>query len=651
MSEAVVKDTNILLISAVLSAVLSFVGIIWLSLLPADLILHYSFGIGCIYAFIPLPFILIMASSMFLRKKTPLQTAILVSLYTTAIVSGIYMDKDWPSLQPARAFISRYLCPDISEIVIPWFMAPPREIAEQIVTGGVPIPWSSWLPSIIFWWVFAMVNGFYFLSINLIFRKRWIDMERLPFPQTELAYRFTRELVLTEKRGFSKPLILGVIAGFVFQFPIFMASIFPWFPDIYGWRECCWFGGRDLTTVFPGLTSNVPALGFINIHPLVAAISYVIPLTTLFNFWFWYLVYVILVQVAWYMGYYSGMESVNACCRAYMYYYYPPYKWPAVTMGAVLGIFIIYIVLSRGYIVNTFKAALGRLTEFEKTEPVPYKISFILLVVSFLAAVSLWSICGLSLPAALVMPTAMFIGCVIASRFVGTTGWPQGISYLIFYRVLFADVWSPWPPTREFGLAVYYAMHQGHWKGGGIPAVLGASAFRMSSAVGGDDRLVLKTYVISQVVAPLFSLLGFIWVLYTFGVSKIGLGPYDMTTEPLIRYLNPSRLETWPVPEPWIQNMLAGLIISSTLTVLHARFLWFPFEPIGFVLGFSLAGWGAYWGMALAAWVAKVLTLRIGGSKAYEDYGLPFVSGFAVGYVIALIIGGLLSVIRFFAPF
>ena len=27
------------------------------------------------------------------------------------------------------------------------------------------------------------------------------------------------------------------------------------------------------------------------------------------------------------------------------------------------------------------------------------------------------------------------------------------------------------------------------------------------------------------------------------------------------------------------------------------------------------------------------------------------VSGFAVGYVIALIIGGLLSVIRFFAPF
>jgi len=55
--------------------------------------------------------------------------------------------------------------------------------------------------------------------------------------------------------------------------------------------------------------------------------------------------------------------------------------------------------------------------------------------------------------------------------------------------------------------------------------------------------------------------------------------------------------------------------------------------------------------MASIAWVAKVLILKIGGSKAYEEYGLPLVSGFAVGYVIALILGGSLSIIRLFFPF
>jgi hypothetical protein len=98
--------------------------------------------------------------------------------------------------------------------------------------------------------------------------------------------------------------------------------------------------------------------------------------------------------------------------------------------------------------------------------------------------------------------------------------------------------------------------------------------------------------------------------------------------------------------------VLLGVIIVGALSFLHARFLWFPFEPIGFIMGttFMSALWG-YWGPFLIAWVVKVLTLRIGGSKAYENYGIPIAAGFVAGYMVAILIGGTLSVIGFFVPF
>jgi hypothetical protein len=55
--------------------------------------------------------------------------------------------------------------------------------------------------------------------------------------------------------------------------------------------------------------------------------------------------------------------------------------------------------------------------------------------------------------------------------------------------------------------------------------------------------------------------------------------------------------------------------------------------------------------MVLAAYVLKLATLRVGGSKAYERLGVPVATGFLLGYAIAILIGGALSVVRFFMPF
>jgi len=96
----------------------------------------------------------------------------------------------------------------------------------------------------------------------------------------------------------------------------------------------------------------------------------------------------------------------------------------------------------------------------------------------------------------------------------------------------------------------------------------------------------------------------------------------------------------------------AGFLIAIILGVLHARYIWFPFEPIGFFIATEewelLAG---LWTTFLVAWIAKFLTLRIGGSKAYENYGVPLASGFVMGFTIIGLIGGAILILRFFVPF
>jgi len=103
---------------------------------------------------------------------------------------------------------------------------------------------------------------------------------------------------------------------------------------------------------------------------------------------------------------------------------------------------------------------------------------------------------------------------------------------------------------------------------------------------------------------------------------------------------------------PWVPHLVAGILVVWTLSILHARFAVFPLDPYGFLLTFGTRSISeGIWVMVLAAYVLKLATLRVGGSKAYERLGVPVATGFLLGYAIAILIGGALSVVRFFMPF
>ncbi|MEM2886233.1 MAG: DUF6785 family protein, partial [Thermoproteota archaeon] len=357
---------------------------------------------------------------------------------------------------------SRYLTPELSESFVPWFMAPSYEIADKIRLGGVPVPWGELLPTIVFWSTFTSVFGIFMLCAATLFRKSWMDIEKVPFPHAIAAHELMKRVDPTQtgkKLSFS-PFVIGILLGVAFVLPSNMIELFPWFPDIYGFRsEICGYAAKWNTP--ESALGGIVGLTKWNIHPLGAAIAYIAPLNILFNLWFWWLVGVIILpQVAYYMGYYTGLTERSGCgrgdCGAESLAFGPPFKWVATVGGAILGLAVFMLVIERRYIVETMKAAFGGLSEerrreMERDEPLPYKTIYALLIVLFVMMVAILMVTGMSLGPAISTPITMFLIWFAQMRMIGLSGaYVRGTDKgYALQRFLFFPT-APDPPTGDF---------------------------------------------------------------------------------------------------------------------------------------------------------------------------------------------------------
>ncbi|KYH36796.1 MAG: hypothetical protein AYL29_011670 [Candidatus Bathyarchaeota archaeon B24] len=305
------------------------------------------------------------------------------------------------------------------------------------------------------------------------------------------------------------------------------------------------------------------------------------------------------------------------------------------------------------YFVETIKAALGKSNAY-KDEPVSYRVSYGLFLLAFILFTALMLICGFSLAGAVLMPITAFLFWIANTRVWGTTGTyiQSAEGGVALYRLL---MWpkAPEPPTGEFMMA-------GTWSGwhvntpveGNAGSFLSSfCAYRLASLTGVNSRSVFKILLAVQATLPIPFMIGALWVFYTFGGGRVVYHPLSYSA-PVSRFANPDNWNRIPGTEPWAHIFFMGMIMTGIVALLHARFVWFPFEPIGFLMAFSDASlFFGMWLPAVIAWVLKTITLRVGGSRLYEDYGIPVAAGFVVGFVTIAFIGGLIGIYRFFIPF
>jgi len=618
-------------------------------------------------------FIVILLTYPFKLLKSRLSASTLALLYIVGSTVAMYGIGHYETFACWPVGFSRtllYTEPEVLPMAQSWWWMPPLEVVRRITVGGVAVDWGAWAGSIVFWSFYLIAFLLFGSSVMLLFRRRWLDIERVPFPYVLASYELIRNISVEsrEKKG-AKWFIIGFIVALLFEFQVFSTYLFPWWPDLLAWRGTavdstspqgcvCIYANDPIESAlvwWPGYTKNI----------LPFLVYYLTPLNITFTVWVFFLIMVILAQIAYIMGYYTGVFGTGSFCRmeglAGLHMsplFGPPYYWIFAGMiGGTLAVVVMMIFHARGYLAETIKLAIHREKSSEVREPFTYRQIYLFIIVSAIILLTFCFSAGLSIGTALATLIVLgFINTVAATYILGLSGcgylhnipyWPSWPLRLIWPQAP-ENYSTEWIMSNVFfNMGINHATH-----GPTTGAYLTIQNLKMGELTKMNLRDIFILTLVAAIVAILVANSTRVWIVNLLGVNRVPIwGSCSVT-----RYcFGAPDLKTYnQVPSIEIQLSAAGagFIITVILSLLNARFLWWPLHPIGFVIATSMGfNMMREWDAMLGAWIAKSLTLRIGGSKAYEEYGIPFVSGGIAGYALANLIAYLIGTVKFFIPF
>jgi len=664
--------------AVILVIVLSFIGTCAIALngsVGGAFMCRYAWGIFSMTMGIPifsifLPLLVLLPSRLGLK----INTRTLATLYIAGMVVSMYgitHYEDFAVFPVGFARTQLYNPPELLQITSTWWWMPSYDIVKKIVVGGVSPEWDAWVPSITFWWIYYMLFFLLGSSLMMLFRRRWIDVEKVPFPYVLATYEALK--IVQQEGGEGKkrltPFIIGLLVGLIFEAQIFLTYLIPWWPDLLAWRldttpqgcVCIPPSGHPLNSI----TSTV-------VHPidytknlLPVFIYYLAPLDITFTAWVFIVIMAILEQVAYTMGYYTGVFQLGGGCKINAQVGFetsppqgPPFYWMYMCgIGGTLAMAAMVIYHSRSYLAETIRAALQGRSKLDEEEPFSYRTMYILMILSTVLILAFFFSIGLRPETALaILIVSGFINTIASAYAVGLTG----SSYIHF-----AMRWPDWPfrliwPTAPVDkpydtnwLMSHAFIYIGvHYQSSGLQtgAYTSMHNMKMSNLTGTSVKGNMLLMIVLVPIAVLVAFITRTWIINLLGIGRVPIwGGCD------IAHICHGGYEEYnyapPLTSQWGAG-LAGFIIVAALSLIRTRFIWWPLHPIGFLLATGPANfWLREWNAFLEAWIAKYLTIRIGGSKLYEEYGIPFVGGGVAGIVVAYIVAYLIGIAKFFIPF
>ncbi|MEM2169553.1 MAG: DUF6785 family protein [Candidatus Bathyarchaeia archaeon] len=555
----------------------------------------------------------------------------------------------------------------------PTIWSPPAEFLEPIKTGGAAVPWVQWAGPIAFWLLF-FISMFMFTASNaIIWRRRWVEIDRIAFPAARVALTLfesaqrTTQQEVEKELSLKRKIILAALAGsFIFNLPWVLYVPFRWLPSIYGWERDPW------AFWMPGLLDGINiinkpydlvGIARFNFLPLTIGFAYLLPPTLLASALFFYVIFCwILPQIAYAMGMYPvGFSGTGTFGRHRYMGGQPPFKYYAmIDVGAVVGYAIFWLILfARDYVREVWRSVVRGPTPEEKIrEPLPYRTATLMFLASIILLIIIHLISGATIYSAIINIVFAWIFMFSLGRlrcesgFTYTHGDPAMGTYANLHQHELAEMTIPFTSdARNFVVSGPLAM----W----MYARPGISCFNIPMFSGMLDayniaytgnircREIFIGSLIGAIVTSIVSLPLMIHVSYSIGWYKLPL-PARMgvgeASSYVVNDLYPSFWNGRIVP-PWWPELSIGIALSVFLMIMRLKFVWWPFSPISLILGASSMSLGGVAGYMSIALVLKWLTLKVKGVKFYEQYGIPAAVGVIAGTSLAMLLGMILVIL------
>lgn len=493
---------------------------------------------------------------------------------------------------------------------------------KNLVEGGSslynPANYRPWLRPAFWWASYAAAVWLVTLCMASLYRRRWIEGERLQYPIIQVPLRMIDP---NSRLWGDRAMWIAAAAVFAIEASNALHSVKPAFPKFP--LKLMEAPSLNIGAALTDPPWNNIGLLAAALYPFAIGLAYLLPTNLVFStVFFWWVYKAQFVVVAW-----LGWTKTEG----------PPYADEQM-FGGYLAIGLMSVWLARRHLAKALRTALGRSGGYDdRDEPYPYRTQLVLLAVGL--AYCMWFSVAKTRMAWWMAPcfyAVYFTLSLAVMRIRAEMGIPahdllvkgpvQSIPRIIGTQNL-----ARWhKPTL-----VSFALHRFYNRGyRGHVAPHQVEAFRLAQSEGVDTR---SLFGLMWALLPLGCLLAF-WAatlaLYSLGSdSKAAPNNIFYGNEPWAELV--TRLKS---PEGFNGRRLtaAGAGLTATLLMVagHTKVTGWPVHPLGYPLGNC---WAVHWLWAPLSigWILKTVTLRYGGNAAYRRG-----SSIAIGAVLGDMLAG-----------
>lgn len=477
------------------------------------------------------------------------------------------------------------------------------------------VPWDAWAVPMALWTGFFLVLFFTMLCLLTIFRRQWVEKERLSFPLVQFALEMTEEGI--EKKGaatfFRNPLMwVGFGMAALFTVTNILAAFDPAVPHM----------GRGFTVVLPERPWSALS-ATIAFRPTIFGLAYLIPREISLSVW----VSFFLMRFEAMFALLLGKEIPGI-----------PFE-SEQSAGAYLALLFSLIWVARSHLKEVVRKAFRGDASMEDGEEVmSYRVAVFGSLAGFVFLVVFATAMGLGpLTAALLFFIVLGFG-VVYSKLRAEAGTPLLWTFpynaqkeLLLYTL------GPKHYSRQSltALAVFRFLTRGYFMSTSAYQIDG---MKMAPAGGIRQRQMGAVLLIAILVGLATAYWVHLGSYYKYGANVLetqdpSAGGYRMFLASA-EYDQLAALVKSPTGMDKGKTVWtgAGFLFTAALIMLRKSFFGFPLHPMGFALAATFGG--TIWGAFLFAWLVKFCALTVGGLRLYERL-TPWALGIVFGEFFA----------------
>jgi hypothetical protein len=545
---------------------------------------------------------------------------------------GLLMQGGLPYIVAATAypFYSPGIPPDWATLIWPhiplWFAPTDLRTVPWFWEGspeGFGVPWSAWSIPMTAWGTFTLALMAAMYCLGTLLSKDWIEHQRLSFPLTEIPIVVAGEQPQPSLRssifgnrvfwlGFTPPALVAVMS--------WLNRISPSFPNpSVSFQVGRYFSGMPLPwSALEGMRLNLwQGAGEVGFS--VIGITYLIPADVSLSLWLFYALYWV-QMLAWAsFGYAPGGGQAGSGIEPRTFISFQE-------AGGFIAFSAVIMLQSRQALRGTWRSLVHRETEVSDPLDALTRRAALLGFLTANAFMFWFALrAGMSWWSYLLLMGSFYSVILVASRLVAAAGLmfvhPAFAAQEPLIRTIGAVALGPRSLTVMTYLACNYMWDPMNLA---MPQMMNAFKLVRSSRLSGRGFSAGAAAAIVLVIG--FGLAGLLAMVHRHGASNLDYDwpfrdwPYWAFTR-LDAYLrNP------PPASNWLRlAMVVGAATTVLLSLLQARFVWWPVSPVGFLVASGSFMNRLMWPGVLIGWMLSTLIRRYGGLRLYRQLRPVFI--------------------------